>query len=272
MDANYVQEAWMLDVADLTVRAGGAGEHTPVDGVGFTVGAGERLGLIGESGSGKSLTALALMGMLPPGCTARGSVRLQGRELLGLAEKDLRGVRGSGMTMVFQDALSALNPLVRVGRQVAEPLRRHRGMDARRAARTAVELLDQVGIPRPEQAARAHPARLSGGQRQRVCIAMALACRPRVLIADEPTTALDATVQADILGLLERSLDAVGEPRPALLFITHDLAVVSRVCDRLLVVHQGRIVEQGPAQDLLRAPEHSYTRTLVADAWALAHP
>lgn len=266
----------MLDVVDLTVRVGGdrggAGEHAPVDGVGLTLDPGERLGLIGESGSGKSLTALALMGMLPPGCTARGSVRLQGRELLGLGERDLRGVRGSGMTMVFQDALSALNPLVRVGRQVAEPLRRHRGMDAVRAARAAVDLLDQVGMPRPDEAARAHPVHLSGGQRQRVCIAMALACRPRVLIADEPTAALDATVQADILDLLERSLDAAGEPRPALLFISHDLAVVTRVCERLLVMHRGRIVEQGAAQDLLCAPGHSCTRTPVADARALARP
>lgn len=268
----------MLEVADLKVRADpdGRGE-TPrgaclVDGVDLRLRPGERLGLIGESGSGKSLTALALLGLLPPGCTAEGSVRLDGRELLGLDERWLRRIRGSGMTMVFQDALSALNPLVRVGRQIAEPFRRHQGMSAGEAGRAAVELLGTVGIPRPREAARAHPPQLSGGQRQRVCIAMALACRPQVLIADEPTTALDVTVQAEILALFDRVLGSESVPGPALLLITHDLAVVSRVCEEISVMHEGRIVENGPASALLHDPQHAYTRALLADARAVGCP
>ncbi|WP_046468226.1 ATP-binding cassette domain-containing protein [Allosalinactinospora lopnorensis] len=261
----------MLEVADLRIRAGGAsgeGGADVVDGVGFRLEPGERLGVIGESGSGKSLMALALIGLLPHDCAAGGSVRLDGTELLGTDERGLRGIRGSRMTMVFQDALTALNPLTRVGRQVAEPFRRHQGMSAPAAAGAAVELLELAGLPHPVVTARSYPPQLSGGQRQRVCIAMALACRPQVLIADEPTTALDVTVQAGVLDLLDRILGLETAPRPALLFITHDLAVVARICERVLVMRDGRIVEDGPAGSLLRHPRHDYTRTLLADARA----
>ncbi|RNL86846.1 ABC transporter ATP-binding protein [Halostreptopolyspora alba] len=257
----------MLEVADLRIRVPGSGApRYAVEDVGFRLRRGERLGLIGESGSGKSMTALALMGLLPRGCTATGSVRLDGTELLTLDERSLRRIRGSRMAMVFQDVLTALNPLTRVGRHVAEPFRRHRGMGASAAARAAAELLERVGFPDPDTVARAYPAHLSGGQRQRVCLAMALACQPRVLIADEPTTALDATVQAEILDLLDRTLDTVTDQRPALLFVSHDLAVLARVCDHVLVLREGRVVERGPVQTLLRAPENEHTRALLADA------
>ncbi|GAB3690235.1 ABC transporter ATP-binding protein [Nocardiopsis oceani] len=273
--ANYAREPGMLEVRNLRVSARGGGPDGSggdrlVDGVEFALRPGERVGLIGASGSGKSMTALALMGLLPQGCAAEGSVRLADRELLGLDERRLRRVRGSGMTMVFQDALSALNPLTRVGRQVAQPFRRHQGMGLRAADRAAVELLELVGLDRPEQQARAFPSQLSGGQRQRVCIAMALACRPRLLIADEPTTALDVTVQADVLDLLDRMLGLENDPRPGLLFITHDLAVVARACERLLVMHEGRIVEEGPVDRLLSSPRHEQTRSLLSDARAAA--
>jgi len=268
----------MLKVTDLTVRAVTTRHRTAspdapfVDGVSFRLRPGERLGLIGESGSGKSLSALALLGMLPQGCTATGSVRLNDRELLGLSESRLRGIRGSQLSMIFQDALTALNPLGRVGRQVAEPFRRHQGMRAGAAAQAATELLELVGLSPSATIARAYPAELSGGQRQRVCIALALACRPQVLVADEPTTALDTTVQAEVLDLLDRVLGLQSAPRPALLFISHDLAVVSRVCERVLVLHEGRVVEAGPTQELLRRPQHARTQKLLVDAQAAGQP
>ncbi len=257
----------MLEVADLHIRAAGTGGAVDVvTNVGMRLGPGERVGLVGESGSGKSLIALALMGLLPHGCTANGSIRLDGTELLTLDERALRRIRGAGMAMVAQDALTALNPLTRVGRQVAEPFRRHHGLNRAAAARSALELLELVGFAQPAATARTHPSQLSGGQRQRVCVAMALACRPRVLIADEPTTALDVTTQAELLDLLDRVLDTAAEPRPALLFITHDLAVVTRTCHHVLVLRDGHIVERGPVESVLAAPVHEHTRTLLADA------
>ncbi|PRY02433.1 ABC transporter ATP-binding protein [Allonocardiopsis opalescens] len=259
----------MLDVDGLTVSAG---PRRVVDGVGFRLGRGDRVGLIGESGSGKSLTALALIGLLPAGCTANGSVRLDGADLLADARR-LDRARGRDIAMVFQESLTALNPLVRVGRQVAEPLRRRQGLSRRAARDAAVELLGRVGLPEPAAIAQAHPGRLSGGQRQRACLALALACRPRLLIADEPTTALDTTVQAGILRLLAELLadDRYGPP-PALLFISHDLAVVGRLCSRLLVMREGRVVESGTTAELLRAPRHPHTHALLAAARATALP
>ncbi|QRP45969.1 ABC transporter ATP-binding protein [Amycolatopsis sp. FDAARGOS 1241] len=220
--------------------------------VSFEIGAGERVGLIGESGSGKSLTALSIMGLLPEGLRATGSVRLDDRELLDASEKDLSQLRGNGLSMVFQEPMTALNPAMRVGRQVTEPFRVH-GL----RGRPAEELLAAVGLP---GTARAYPHQLSGGQRQRVVLAMALANEPSLLICDEPTTALDVTVQAQILALLKSSLSA----ESALLFITHDLAVVASVCERVLVMLDGEIVERGSTRDVLTKPQHEYTKSLLA--------
>jgi oligopeptide/dipeptide ABC transporter ATP-binding protein len=235
-----------------------------VSDVSFTVAAGERVGLIGESGSGKSLTALAMMGLLPEGVRATGSVRLAGvdHDLVGAPEPRLAAVRGAAMTMVFQEPMSALNPSMRVGDQVAEVILLHGTQPDRRTARAAaVKLLDSVHLPDPERLARAYPHHLSGGQRQRVMIAIALANGPSVLLADEPTTALDVTVQAQVLDLI---LTGVAERGAALLFITHDLAVVATVCERVMVMYGGRIVESGPVKEVFTQPRHPYTQGLLA--------
>ncbi|WP_370932695.1 ATP-binding cassette domain-containing protein [Amycolatopsis sp. cg13] len=223
-----------------------------VRGVSFELGAGERVGLIGESGSGKSLTALSVLGLLPEELSATGSVRLDGRELLGASEKELSRLRGNGMAMVFQEPMTALNPAMRIGRQVTEPFRVHG-----RRGRPAEELLAAVGLP---GVARAYPHQLSGGQRQRVVLAIALANDPALLICDEPTTALDVTVQAQILSLIRDRLSA----ESSLLFITHDLAVVAQMCDRVLVMLDGSIVEHGSTREVLTAPKHAYTQRLLA--------
>ncbi|MBE1499600.1 ABC-type glutathione transport system ATPase component [Amycolatopsis lexingtonensis] len=217
----------------------------------FEIGAGERVGLIGESGSGKSLTALSVMGLLPDELRASGSIRLGDRELLGMSEKDLSRLRGDELAMVFQEPMTALNPAMRVGRQVTEPGRIH----GRR--HRAEDLLGAVGLA---GTARAYPHQLSGGQRQRVVLAMALANEPSLLICDEPTTALDVTVQAQILALIKAALSR----ESALLFITHDLAVVASVCERVLVMLDGEIVEAGSTREVLTAPKHEYTRKLLA--------
>ncbi|WP_090596673.1 ABC transporter ATP-binding protein [Auraticoccus monumenti] len=225
---------------------------------------GERVGLIGESGSGKSVTALALMGLLPPGLTAIGSVRVAGvdRDLVGAPEPVLSRVRGSLVSMVFQEPMTALDPTMRVGRQVAEVLQVHRLAASRAEAdRAAVELLDRVGLPEPARTARAWPHQLSGGQRQRVVLAIALAGEPGLLICDEPTTALDVTVQARVLEVVDAEL---AERDAGCLFITHDLAVVARMCERVLVLHRGRVVEAGPVRRVLTEPRHPYTRGLLA--------
>jgi peptide/nickel transport system ATP-binding protein len=240
-----------------------------VSDVSFTLSAGERVGLIGESGSGKSLTAAAIMGLLPEGVRASGSVRLAGvgHDLVGASERQLAAVHGAAMTMVFQEPMTALNPAMRVGDQVAEVMLLHGTRPDRRAARAAaVELLAQVRLPDPEQLARAYPHQLSGGQRQRVMIAIALANGPSVLLADEPTTALDVTVQAQVLDLI---LAGVAERGSALLFITHDLAVVATVCERVMVMYGGRVVEAGPVHEVFTRPRHPYTRGLL-DASDLA--
>lgn len=251
----------VLDVSHLSVRAG---DRLLVDDLTFRIGAGERVGLIGESGSGKSLTSLAVMGLLPDTVTATGSVRVgeDAGEVVGLGERPAARLRGSTMAMVFQEPMTALNPLMRVGEQIAEAMRIHRTQsDRRAAARRAVELLADVGLPSPEEAARAYPHQLSGGQRQRVVLAIALANDPALLVADEPTTALDVTVQRQVLDLVLRS---VTERGTGLLFITHDLAVVGETCDRVLVMNTGVIVEEGPIDRVFTKPEHPYTRGLLA--------
>jgi peptide/nickel transport system ATP-binding protein len=235
----------------MTLSVRGLSVSSLVRDVSFEIGAGERVGLIGESGSGKSLTALAIMGLLPDELPASGSVVLNDRELLEMSEKDISRLRGDELAMVFQEPMTALNPAMRVGRQVTEPGRVH----GRR--HRAEDLLSAVGLP---GTARAYPHQLSGGQRQRVVLAMALANEPSLLICDEPTTALDVTVQAQILSLIKTSLPA----ESALLFITHDLAVVASVCERVLVMLDGEIVEAGSTREVLTQPKHEYTRKLLA--------
>jgi peptide/nickel transport system ATP-binding protein len=251
----------LLEVEDLTVRFGAA--RPVVDGVSFALDAGERLGVIGASGSGKSLTALAVLGLLPEAATATGSVRLDGRELLGHPERELAAVRGSRIGMVFQEPATALDPLMRVGKQIAGPVRRLRGLSRAAAARRAVELLGTVGLPDPERLARAYPHQLSGGQRQRVGIAIALAGEPELLFADEPTTALDVTVQAEVLALLD---ELVANRGTGLLFVSHDLAVVARVAQRIAVMADGAIREEGPVRQVLQHPTDPATKALVKAA------
>ncbi|AJE45817.1 ATP-binding cassette domain-containing protein [Celeribacter indicus] len=239
-----------------------------VEDLSFTIGEGERFGLIGESGSGKSLTALAVNGILPAAIRPEGRITLAGEEVVGAPERRLAGLRGSAVATVFQEPLTALDPLMTLGRQIALPVKRRRqrtGEDTRRAAvnREVLSLVEQVRLPEPERIVHAFPHEVSGGQRQRVAIAMALACRPRLLIADEPTTALDVTTQDEIVKLL---LALVEEHGIALLFISHDLAVVGQVAERVLVMRDGRAVETGPARQVLTAPAEAYTRTLVEAA------
>ncbi len=246
-----------LVVESLTVRVG---QVEAVHGISFELQAGHRTGLIGESGSGKSLTALALMGLLPEGLSATGRVLYRGRDLLALSDRELCRIRGDRLAMVFQEPMTALNPVMRIGDQVAEPLQLHRGMSRRDAHDAARKLLERVHIPGPDRAMRAYPHQLSGGQRQRAMIAMSIACEPDILFADEPTTALDVTVQAQILDLLT---EVVEERRSTLLLITHDLPVVSNVCDRVLVLYGGHIVEEGTVDQVFGHPRHPYTRALM---------
>jgi peptide/nickel transport system ATP-binding protein len=249
----------LLSVNGLSVRAGGA---VPVRDISFEVAPGERVGVIGESGSGKSLTALAVLGLLPQALSASGSIRLDGREVVGTRDADLRRLRGPVAQIVFQEPLTALDPLMRVGRQIAEPLRRWRGLRGGLLRDAVAAALNEVALP-DARIARAYPHELSGGQRQRVAIAIALAARPRLLIADEPTTALDVTVQDGVLSLLER---LVADRGMALLFISHDLAVISRMAERVIVLRQGSMIEQGTVSSVLSEPAHPYTAQLIGSA------
>jgi len=236
-----------------------------VDGLSFTVRDGARLGLIGESGSGKSLTTLAILGLLPEGAVATGSVRLDGEELLGMPERRLARIRGDRIGAVFQDPLTSLDPLRTVGSQLVEPLLLHRRVRRRDARAAAVRLAALVRLPEPERIVDLHPHLLSGGQRQRVGIGAALAGEPGLLLADEPTTALDVTTQAEVLALFDR---LVADRGAALLFVTHDLAVLAQVATDAVVLADGRAVDAGPVDRLLTAPEHSVTAGLVAAARA----
>lgn len=250
----------VLDVRGLSLRIG---RHALLHDLTFSIERGERVGLIGESGSGKSLTGLALLGLLPEGSVLEGSVRLTGVEhdLVGASERQLSDVRGRDVSMVFQEPMTALNPTMRVGDQVAEAIAVHSGSDRASVRRRVVELLEQVGLPSPTESAKAFPHQLSGGQRQRVVVAIALANDPSLLVCDEPTTALDVTVQARVLDLIVRGVE---HRNAAMLFITHDLSVVAMVCERVLVMYGGRIVEAGTVRDVFTRPRHRYTEGLLA--------
>jgi len=256
----------LLSVEGLSVefRTEG-GSVAVVEDLSFSIGAGRTLGLVGESGCGKSVTALALTRLLPapPARIAGGRIRFEGVDLLGLAGPALRRVRGDRIGMIFQEPMTSLNPTLTIGRQIAEVLRLHRGLGAAAARDRSVEMLRQVGVGAPERRFDQYPHQLSGGLRQRVMIAIALVCHPDLLIADEPTTALDVTIQAQILDLLKRLQRELGM---AILLITHDLGVVAEFCDEVAVMYAGRIVEQGSAAALFAAPRHPYTAGLLASS------
>jgi len=262
----------ILDVRELsTVFRTDAGTARAVDGVSFSVAEGEMLGIVGESGCGKSVTSLSIMRLVPtpPGQILEGSsIRFRDRELLELSEKEMRAVRGNDIGMIFQEPMTSLNPVFKVGEQIAETLRLHRGMNRKEARARAVEMLELVGIPAPAERVDDYPHQLSGGQRQRVMIAMALACEPDLLIADEPTTALDVTIQAQILELLADLRERLGM---AVVLVTHDLGVVAEVCDRVLVMYAGQIVEEGPVEAIFRDPRHPYTEGLLQAIPRLSH-
>jgi peptide/nickel transport system ATP-binding protein len=253
----------LLEVSDLSVvfARRGQREVRAVDGVTFSVDSGEVVGLVGESGCGKSVTSLAVMGLLPKrGVRVSGQAVFDGMDLLRLDARAMRDVRGQDIAMIFQDPLTSLNPVVPIGVQVTEVLTRHRGLKGDAAAKEAAELLDRVGIPDPRRRLKEYPHQLSGGMRQRALIAMAVACRPRLLIADEPTTALDVTIQAQILELLK---DLVRESGTALIMITHDLGVVAGMCDTINVLYAGKVVETAGRRDLFARPRHPYTVGLL---------
>jgi oligopeptide transport system ATP-binding protein len=257
----------LLQVDGLTVALPTrSGYHNAVDDVSFAVDAGEVMGIAGQSGSGKTITALSLFGLLPHGARVSGSVRLDGAELLGLSSKQLRSIRGRQIAMVSQDPATALHPILPIGTQLTEHMRRHLGVSKAAALARAVELLETVRIPDPQQALRSYAGQFSGGMRQRIAIAIALAAEPRLLVADEPTTALDVTVQAGILRLLDRLCRERGL---AVIVITHDLGVMSATARRLCVMYAGRLAESGPTAELLSSPRHPYTRGLLD---ALPHP
>jgi ABC-type dipeptide/oligopeptide/nickel transport system ATPase component len=261
----------LLDVRHLTVVFDGRRSRvTAVNDVSFQIAAGETLGLVGESGSGKSVTAFAILRLLqPPGRVAAGEIVFEGRDLLVLPERDMRRVRGARVSLIFQEPMTALNPVMRVGDQIAEALTVHGQGSGADARQRAVDLLEAVHIPEAARRVRDYPHQLSGGMRQRVMIAIALACRPALIIADEPTTALDVTIQAQVLDLL-RELRV--RYNLALLLITHDFGVIAEMADRVAVMRHGVIVEQGPVRQILRAPVHEYTRNLLAAVPGLGGP
>jgi peptide/nickel transport system ATP-binding protein len=254
----------VLSINGLTIS------HGPVElvsDVSLDLAPGERLGIIGESGSGKTLTALAAIGLLPDALRASGQVLVAGRDLYELSERQRCSLRGSTVAMIFQEPMTALNPTMRVGRQIAEAVRAHAGASWSAARARAVELLERVEFTDPARQARAYPHQLSGGQRQRVMLAMAIAADPAVILADEPTTALDVTVQQQVLDLLSR---LVAEEGAALVLISHDLAVVSGVCERITVMYGGRVAEAGTSRQVLTAPRHPYTAALIATSAAVS--
>ena len=255
--------ASLLEVRGLTVAFPGRNGvcRTVVSGIGYELAAGRTLGVVGESGCGKSMTALALIGLVPPPGRVSGSIQFEGHELVGQSQGAWRALRGDRLAIVFQEPMTALNPVMPIGRQIAEAVVLHRDFSWKEAGKRSVELLDAVGIPSPRARAASYPHQLSGGMRQRAMIAIALACEPKLLIADEPTTALDVTIQAQILELMLELQDRIGM---ALQFISHNLAVVSEIAHEIIVMYAGRIVERAPAKALFADPRHPYTRGLIA--------
>jgi peptide/nickel transport system ATP-binding protein len=251
----------LLEVTDLSVSFTGHKETTTVvDHVSFSVRPGETLGIVGESGSGKTVSSLALVGLLPRNATVTGSARFDGRELIGMSPRQLRSVRGNDISVIFQEPMTSLDPSFTVGNQLMEAYRNHNGGSKAAARVRAIEMLRLVGIPEPQKRISEYPHSFSGGMRQRVMIALALICSPRLLIADEPTTALDVTIQSQILELLRRLQDELGM---AIIFVTHDLGVVASVCDEVTVMYAGQVVEQAPVDGFFAAPRHPYSIGLL---------
>lgn len=253
----------ILEIKDLCVEFKTVeGTVQAVDHLSYTLHKGEKLGIVGESGSGKSVSSLGMMQLIPnpPGKITGGEIFYKGQDLVKASEKEMQKIRGNEISMIFQEPMTSLNPIIKCGKQIAESLRLHRGMDKKSAMTEAVRMMRAVGIANPEVRAHEYPHQMSGGMRQRVMIAMALACRPQILIADEPTTALDVTIQAQILDLI-RDLNESMET--SVIFITHDLGVVSELCDTVIVMYTGHIVEKAPAQELFAEPKHPYTVGLL---------
>jgi len=256
--------AQLLEVTNLrTEFKTAAGTIRAVDGVDLSVGKGETLGIVGESGCGKSITSLSIMQLLPKGLgkIAAGEVRFNGENMLDFSEQKMRSIRGNEMAMIFQEPMTSLNPVFKIGKQIAESARYHHGVSKHKAKDMAVEMLTKVGIPRPEKVAASYPHELSGGMRQRVMIAMAMICNPKLLIADEPTTALDVTIQAQILDLMRELQKSEGT---SILMITHDLGVVAEMCDRVVIMYAGQVVEETDVKTLFKDPKHPYTQSLLA--------
>ncbi|MEN8822604.1 MAG: ABC transporter ATP-binding protein [Abyssibacter sp.] len=254
----------LLEVDNLQVEfSTERGIARAIDGVSFSVQAGETLGIVGESGCGKSVTSLSIMGLIPrpPGEIVGGEIRFNGQDLTQLSDKAYRKLRGSEISMIFQEPMTALNPVFTIGNQIIDVLRRHKGLTRKQARSRAIDMLAEVGIPAPDKRVDEYPHQLSGGMRQRVMIAMALSCDPKLLIADEPTTALDVTIQAQVLELIKK---LAADHGTAVILITHDLGVVAETCDRAAVMYCGKIIEQGPVDSLFNQPRHPYTAGLLA--------
>jgi peptide/nickel transport system ATP-binding protein len=251
----------LLEVNDLKIRfKTSQSKAAIVNGISFRVNPGETLGVVGESGCGKSLTSLSILSLLGRNAVVEGGISFNGKDLLQLSEKEMRKVRGNDISMIFQEPMTSLNPLQKIGRQIAEPIVRHRSMSKSAIRERVIELLNEVGIPRPDEIYESYPHELSGGMRQRIMIAIALACSPKMIIADEPTTALDVTIQAQILQLMKRISEEHGT---SFMLITHDLGVVAELCDRVIVMYAGEIVEEADVRTLFASPKHPYTIGLM---------